>query len=63
MNNYDSNVAVVLDFLKVNGYGTITVCAHKRCYKQLKEFLITKNLAFSNDNCQQWYAEYRESLP
>lgn len=40
MNNYDSNVAVVLDFLKANSYGTTAVCAHKRCYKQLKEFLI-----------------------
>lgn len=63
MNNYDSNVAVVLDFLKANSYGTTAVCAHKRCYKQLKEFLITNNLEFNNDNCQQWYLKYRESLP
>ena len=63
MDNYDSNVAVVLDFLKANSYGTTAVCAHKRCYKQLKEFLITNNLEFNNNNCQRWYLKYRESLP
>lgn len=63
MNNYDSNVAVVLDFLKTNGYGTTAVCTHKLCYKQLKEFLITNNLDFNDVNCQKWYSDYRSSLP
>jgi integrase len=63
MNNYDSNVAVVLDFLKANSYGTTAVCTHKRCYKQLKEFLITNSLEFSEVNCQQWYSEYCKTLP
>lgn len=63
MNNYDSNVAVVLDFLKSNSYGTTAVFAHKRCYKQLKEFLITNSLEFSDVNCQQWYLEYCKTLP
>lgn len=63
MKNYDSNVAVVIDFLKANSYGTTAVCAHKRCYKQLKEFLVTNSLEFSEANCQQWYLQYRKTLP
>lgn len=63
MNNYDSNVAIVLDFLRANSYGTTAVCAHKRCYRQLKEFLITNNLEFNELNCQRWYLNYRRSIP
>lgn len=62
MKYYDQNVAIVMDFLESHNYGSTSVCQHKRCYKLLKIYLEQNHLHFSDQHCDSWYFEFRESL-
>lgn len=62
MENFDSNVQEIMDYLKSRNYGTTVICAHKRCYRELRNYLIFNKLAFTEENCNQWLNSVKDNL-
>lgn len=54
MEQYKSNVAAVMEFLKSEGFSASTISLHKRCYQELEEFLIATNQRYSCYTASQW---------
>lgn len=54
MEQYKSNVAAVMDFLKSEGFSASTISLHKRCYQELEEFLIATNHPYSYSIASRW---------
>lgn len=54
MEQYKSNVAAVMGFLKSEGFSASTISLHKRCYQELEEFLIATNHPYSCYTASQW---------
>ena len=56
MEQYKTNVATVMAFLKSEGFSPSTISLHKLCYQDLEEFLVTTNQSYSFDTANQWIA-------
>ncbi len=59
---YDSNCSIVLDSLKSQGATSTTISAAQKCFRLLKEYLLTKDLAYSPSLSWEWYRA-TENLP
>ena len=56
MEQYKTNVAAVMAFLKSDGFSASTISLHKLCYQDLEKFLVTTNQPYSFDTASQWIA-------
>jgi site-specific recombinase XerD len=54
MEQYETNVAIVMDFLKGKGFSSSVISQHKICYQELKVFLLASNLSFSAEIASKW---------
>jgi site-specific recombinase XerD len=54
MEQYETNVAVVMNFLKDNGFSSSVFRLHNLCYRELKAFLLASNLSFSAETASNW---------
>ncbi len=61
MEQYKSNVAAVMGFLKSEGFSASTISLHKRCYQELEEFLIATNHPYSCYTASQWIERNQSS--
>lgn len=56
MEQYKSNVAVVMEYLKDEGFSASTISLHKLCYQELEVFLVTTDQSYSFEAASQWIA-------
>ena len=54
MEQYKSNVAAVMGYLKTEGFSASTISLHKLCYQGLEEFLVATGQPYSFDIACQW---------
>ena len=54
MEQYETNVATVMDFLKDNDFSPSVISLHKLCYQELKDYLLASNLSYSTEIAYQW---------
>lgn len=54
MEQYKSNVAAVMGYLKDEGFSASTISLHKLCYQGLEEFLVATGQPYSFDIACQW---------
>ena len=54
MEQYKSNVAAVMGYLKDEGFSASTISLHKLCYQGLEEFLVATGQPYSIDTACQW---------
>ena len=56
MEQYKSNVAAVMEYLKDEGFSASTISLHKLCYQGLGNFLVATDQTYSFDAASQWIA-------
>lgn len=56
MEQYKSNVAVVMDYLKDECFSASVISLHKLCYQGVEDFLATTDQCYSFDVASQWIA-------
>ncbi|MCR5746285.1 MAG: tyrosine-type recombinase/integrase [Lachnospiraceae bacterium] len=56
MEQYKSNVAAVMQYLKNEGFSASTISKHKLCYQGLEDFLAATDQPYSFDVASQWIA-------
>ena len=54
MEQYETNVATVMDFLKDNDFSPSVISLHKLCYQELKGYLLSLSLNYSTELAYQW---------
>lgn len=61
MEQYKSNVAAVMEYLKSEGFSASTISLHKLCYQGLEDFLMTTGQAYSFNAAGQWIEDNQSS--
>ena len=56
MEQYKSNVAAVMEYLKDEGFSASTISLHKLCYQELEDFLVATDQPYSFEAASQWIA-------
>lgn len=56
MEQYKSNVAAVMEYLKDEGFSASTISLHKLCYQGLEDFLVATDQPYSFEAASQWIA-------
>ena len=54
MEQYETNVANVMNFLKANAFSPSVISLHRLCYQKLKDYLLASNLRYSTELAYQW---------
>lgn len=54
MEQYETNVATVMAFLKTNDFSPSVISLHRLCYQELKDYLLALNLSYSTEIAYQW---------
>ncbi len=54
MEQYKSNIAAVMQYLKDEGFSASTISNHKLCYQGMEEFLVVTGQLYSFDVASQW---------
>lgn len=54
MEQYKTNVAIVMKFLKANDFSPSVNSLHRLCYQELKDYLLASNLRYSTETAYQW---------
>jgi integrase len=54
MEQYETNVATVMIFLKANDFSPSVISLHRLCYQELKDYLLASNLSYSSEIAYQW---------
>ncbi|MCR5338157.1 MAG: tyrosine-type recombinase/integrase [Lachnospiraceae bacterium] len=57
MEQFKSNVAAIMKYLKAKGYSASTISLHKLCYQGLKDFLVETDQPFSFSVASQWISD------
>lgn len=63
MEQYDSNVKVVMDFLVEQDYDKSAVSIHRVCYSNFRKFLQDNGCGYSYENGIEWQVQNEESWP
>lgn len=63
MNQYDSNVQVVMDFLVEQGYNKSAVSIHRVCYSNFRKFLQDNSCEYSYGKGLEWQNQNKTSCP
>lgn len=63
MNQYDSNVQVVMDFITEQSYSKSAVSIHRVCYSQFRQFLDDNNCEYSYEKGIEWQRQNETSWP
>ena len=61
MEQYKSNVAAVMEYLKSEGFSASTISLHKLCYQGLEDFLVTTGQPYSFNVAGQWIEDNQSS--
>jgi len=62
MDQYNKNVAIILDYLFKNKYCSTTIQANKRCFCKLKAYLSNKGIDYSPEIADEWLASENSSI-
>lgn len=62
MDEYNNNVAVILDYLVMNKYCSTTIPANQRCFCKLETYLINKGIDYSPEIADEWYTSENSSI-
>lgn len=54
MEQYKTNVSIVMDLLKANDFSPSVISLHRSCYQELKDYLLALNLRYSTEIAYQW---------
>lgn len=54
MEQYETNVTVVMDFLKSEHFSHSVLCVHKLCYQELRSYLKQSGVVYSSSAAYQW---------
>lgn len=60
MEQYDRNVKVVMDFLKVKNYSASVISLHRLCYREFKGYLLQNKISYSFEEANKWYENNKE---
>lgn len=58
----NQNVIIVMKFFHEKNYGVSAVCAHKKCYRLLKDYMRKHEVDFLVAICHNWYNEFGKFL-
>ena len=59
MEQYETNVATIMTFLKANNYSASVISQHKLCYQDLKQYLLAENLDYSFETACHWIETHK----
>lgn len=54
MEQYETNVVTVMNFLKTNDFSPSVISLHRLCFQELKDYLLASNLSYSTEIAYQW---------
>jgi len=57
MDQYDSNVQKVMNFLAEEGYDTPEISIHRVCYREFRNYLLSKDCRYSKEKGEKWQEE------
>lgn len=60
MEQYETKVEAVMDFLAANDFSQSVVYSHRKCYKELKDYLLQYNTFYSRECAQTWLDSCKE---
>jgi site-specific recombinase XerD len=60
MNQFDQSVERVVSFLREQKYTASTVCAHKKCYSELRTHLTEAGIGYSFETALDWIKQENE---
>lgn len=63
MNQYDSNVQKVMDFLIAEGYGAPEISIHRVCYRNFKTYLQDCNCGYNKEIAHEWQEKNAKIWP
>ena len=62
MDEYNNNVAIILDYLVKDKYCSTTVQANQRCFCKLEAYLSNKGIDYSPEIADEWYSSENSSI-
>lgn len=54
MDQYDSNVQVIMDFLEAESYNGPAISVHRVCYREFKKYLLECGCEYSQEKGDEW---------
>ncbi|MGL4694967.1 tyrosine-type recombinase/integrase [Enterococcus larvae] len=57
MDQYDSNVQTIMNFLKDEGYEAPELSVHRVCYREFKKYLLSSGCGYSKEKGDEWQKE------
>lgn len=63
MDQYDSNVQTIMNFLKGEGYEAPELSMHRVCYREFKEYLLSSGCGYSKGKGDEWQEENVATWP
>ncbi len=60
MNQFDTNVRKVMDFLKQNNYRPSVMSLHRICYKEIRKYLVENSLTYSSLIAKSWIENHSD---
>ena len=54
MNQYENNITVIMEFLKVENFSDSVISIHRICYKELQEALLFNEQVYSYEYAMNW---------
>lgn len=60
MEQYKTNVAIVMAFLRTNDFSASVISQHKLCYQELQQYLLDEKLDYSYETACQWTASHEK---
>lgn len=54
MEQYKTNVTVIMEFLKSEGFSSSVQSEHRLCYKDLQDYLSASGVSYSHETAYQW---------
>ena len=61
MNQYDSNVQMVMDFIVEQGYNKSVLSIHRVCYRNFRKFLQDYSCEYSYEKGLEWQKQNETS--
>lgn len=54
MEQYKTNVTVIMEFLRSEGFSSSVQSEHRLCYKDLQDYLSASGVSYSHQAAYQW---------
>ena len=60
MEQYDKNVAIIMEFLKTENYSPSVLSVHRLCYTEFRNYLLSHEKFYTYETATTWLEEHRE---